>query len=313
MCYNETNFDRVSCNGTSGFGNEVEWLGILYMALASLLYGIAPSIQNALLLRGLSPIALVVVSNGFAALFSLVLCLVRRQSLQVSPKQLLQLLLVGGVGMGVTEIVLNLAYLYLPVGFVTMIHFMFPALVCFAMAAFFHETLTLWKLGGVVLSLVGLVLISGGGFSGQLVGILLALVSSVTYGFFLIANDKLSIRGLPQMTLTFYISVAVVLVNLVCAQFTHNRYPADGQDWLLCALVGAMFCGGITLIDKGIAKLGAGTSAFFNMLEPVISLVVSAVVYRYAISPASGFGCVLILASMLFAARGSAPKPRQPL
>ena len=46
-------------------------MGIVYMLIASLLYGIAPSVQKVLLLRGVTPLALVVVCSGFAALFAL--------------------------------------------------------------------------------------------------------------------------------------------------------------------------------------------------------------------------------------------------
>ncbi len=320
-------FRKVCYNGEKGktagvmirhpaVSKEVEEVGMLYMIIASLLYGIAPSVQKVLLLEGLTPVSMVVVCNGFAVVFSLIFCLVRHQSLRVSGMQLLQLAMVGGIGMGVTAVLLNLAYLYLPVGFVTMIHFMFPAIICFVMAAFFRERLTLLKVGGVVLSIAGLALISGGSFEGGILGILLALASSFTYSFFLIANEKWSIRTLPQMTLTFYINLFVVVVNFLLSQATVNVYPQQVGHWLLCALIGAMFCSGITMIEKGVSKLGAGTSSFFNMLEPVVSLIVSTVAYQYAISCGSAFGCLLILGSMLLVAlndrrRGAATEPRQ--
>lgn len=277
-------------------------MGIVYMLIASLLYGIAPSVQKVLLLRGVTPLALVVVCSGFAALFALAACLVRRQSLRISPVQLVQVALVGGIGLGVTQVFLNLAYQYLPVGFVTMIHFMFPAIVCFVMAIFFQEKLTVLKAGAVALSIAGLALLSGGGFDGGLAGVLLALASSVTYSFFLIGNERWSICSLPHMTLTFYVNVFVVFVNAALSWPMVNVYPSGGQEWGLCALIGAVFCWGITMIDMGVAKLGAGSSSFFNMLEPIVSIVVSAAAYHYAISRRDGLGCLLILASMLLIA-----------
>lgn len=205
-------------------------MGIVYMLIASLLYGIAPSVQKVLLLRGVTPLALVVVCSGFAALFALAACLVRRQSLRISPVQLVQVALVGGIGLGVTQVFLNLAYQYLPVGFVTMIHFMFPAIVCFVMAIFFQEKLTVLKAGAVALSIAGLALLSGGGFDGGLAGVLLALASSVTYSFFLIGNERWSIRSLPHMTLTFYVNVFVVFVNAALSWPMVNVYPSGDRN-----------------------------------------------------------------------------------
>ena len=269
---------------------------------ASLLYGIAPSIQKELLWHGSTPVALVVVCNTFAALFALLFCVVRRESLRISPKQLLQTALVGGIGMGVTELVLNEAYVFIPVGFATMIHFLFPAIVCLTMALFFRERLTPLKAGAILLSLGGLLLLTGVGRGGALTGVLLALLSSVTYSFFLIANDRWSIRSLPQMTLSFYVNLFTVLVNLIVSLFTKNVYPVIPSDWMLCALVGAMFCCAIFAIGLGVARLGAGTASFFSMLEPIVSLLVSALVFHYAISGRSALGCLLILASMLLVA-----------
>ena len=277
-------------------------MGIICLVIASLLYGIAPSVQNGLLIGGVTPIALVVACNSFAALIALVLCLALGQSLRVTRKQLLQIALVGGVGMGLTEVLLNAAYQYIPVGFVTMIHFMFPALVCFVTAVFFRERLTALKLSAVVLSVAGLVLLSGGVAGGSSVGVLLALATSVTYSFFLIGNERLSIRALPLMAQTFYINLFTVAVNLFISLFTVNVYPGGPGDWGLCALIGAMFCAAIAAVELGIARLGAGTGSFFSMLEPVVSLIVSGIVFHYTVSRRSVLGCLLILASMLLAA-----------
>lgn len=129
-----------------------------------------------------------------------------------------------------TQVFLNLAYQYLPVGFVTMIHFMFPAIVCFVMAIFFQEKLTVLKAGAVALSIAGLALLSGGGFDGGLAGVLLALASSVTYSFFLIGNERWSIRSLPHMTLTFYVNVFVVFVNAALSWPMVNVYPSGDRN-----------------------------------------------------------------------------------
>ncbi len=51
----------------------------------------------------------------------------------------------------------------------------------------------------------------------------------------------------------------------------------------------------------GVAKLGRA-QLLFNMLEPIVSIVVSAAAYHYAISRRDGLGCLLILASMLLIA-----------
>ena len=237
-------------------------MGIVYMLIASLLYGIAPSVQKVLLLRGVTPLALVVVCSGFAALFALAACLVRRQSLRISPVQLVQVALVGDWPGGDPG-VLNLAYQYLPVGFVTMIHFMFPAIVCFVMAIFFQEKLTVLKAGRWHCPSPGW-RCSPAAADGGLAGVLLALASSVTYSFFLIGNERWSIRSLPHMTLTF-------LCQCVCGVCQCGPVLAHGQRLPQRGTGMGALCpdrGGVLLghhHDRhGVAKLGRAPAPFLT-------------------------------------------------
>ena len=64
-----------------------------------------------------------------------------------------------------------------------------------------------------------------------------------------------------------------------------------------------MLCVGIYMLNIGIEKINASVTSFINMIEPVTSLIVSAVVFAYSISALNLVGCVLILASMVFATR----------
>jgi drug/metabolite transporter (DMT)-like permease len=64
-----------------------------------------------------------------------------------------------------------------------------------------------------------------------------------------------------------------------------------------------MLCAAIFLINAGVKKIGAGAASFINMTEPVTSLVVSALVYRYALTPMALAGCALIVGSLFFAAK----------
>jgi drug/metabolite transporter (DMT)-like permease len=213
------------------------------------------------------------------------------------------------IGLFLTDYLLNVAYTMIPVGYVTMIHFMYPSLVCIAMAVIFREKLNGWKAAAMVCSAAGLAFLAGGGFTGRPAGILVAFLTGVAYAFYMIASQRPLQRGwaagVHKSVLFQPFRGAHSTVRAAAgADGGAMIFPRTGGAWLSCLAVGAMLCAGTYLINIGIIRLGAGTASFINMVEPITSLAVSAAVYRYRIGALNLLGCALILGSLAFAARG---------
>lgn len=275
----------------------------LYVILAAVLFGGAPTVQRLVLLTGVTPEALMVISNCVMVVCALLLCAVKHYSLRVTGRQRFQLMLLG-VAMASTGLLLNHSYAYIPVGFVTMIHFLYPTVVCVAMALLFRQRLTPLKCAAIAVSLGGLALLGGGGAMGEGggLGILLAALSSLTYAAYVIFSDKGAVGGLPLLVRLAYAAGTSMVVCLCAALLSDGVFPADGQTWLLGACAGLLLGSGYFFLSCGIKGLGATTAAFINMLEPVTSLALSALVYRYAIAPRSAWGSALLLGSVLLIA-----------
>lgn len=275
-------------------------MGFLFVAIASAMFGIYPSIQGSILQNGASPLGLVIVCNSFAGLFALAAGMFRRESFRLNRRQTGAMALTGILGLFLTDYLLNLAYTMIPVGFTTMIHFMYPTLVCVAMCILFHEKITPGKIGAIACSIVGLILISGGGLSGSIAGILTALATAFTYCFYMISNDKSAANEVPLMARSFYLNLFVVIAASVLAVIRKDAvFPQSTGDWALSLLVGVMLSTAVMLLNAGIKKLGAGVASFINMLEPVTSMIVSIIVFRYQVSAAAIAGCALILISLV--------------
>ena len=273
----------------------------LLVALASICFGFFPSVQNQLLLDGITPMALVVLGNGFCALFALIFCLITRQSIKANKKQILHALLTG-VGLLMTNFLLNVAYTMIPIGFATMIHFMFPTVVCVIMVLFFGKKFSLLKLITIVAAIGGMACLAGGGFSGRLLGILVALCTAFTYAYYMISNDLSSLGELPPMTRCFYVNVFVTVIAFACSPFMKMTYPTHAGQWGWALLMGILLCTGYFLLNLGIDHMGSGVASFINMVEPLTSLIVSSLLYHYQITLISGLGCVLIICSLIFTA-----------
>ena len=104
-------------------------MGYLAVILSSILFGIIPSIQENVMASGATPLAMVMINNGVACITALILSLVQRRRLLITRRQLLDLILIGAIGLFTTDFLLDVSYTLIPVGYVTMIHFLYPTLV----------------------------------------------------------------------------------------------------------------------------------------------------------------------------------------
>jgi uncharacterized membrane protein len=164
-------------------------MSFVIVLIASVLFGVIPSIQKLVLLDGVSPLVLVLICNSFSAAFTLAVCLAAHKSLAVTKRQLLDLFWIG-VSLFLTDWLLNLAYTLMPVGPTTMVHFLYPSLVCAAMAVFFGQRIRLRRAAGIVLSVLGLFLMAGSFSGSSRSGVAVAAMSAAAYAFYMIASEK---------------------------------------------------------------------------------------------------------------------------
>lgn len=280
-------------------------MGFFIVTFASILFGTFPSIQKHVLATGVSPLALVIICNTLAALLALTISVIQGKSLKVNRRQLLSLLLIGALGLFTTDYLLNIAYTLIPVGYVTMIHFMYPSLVCVVMCVLFREKMNLFKGLAIAASVSGLVLLAGGGFSGSAAGLAVAAVTAVTYTFYMIATEKTAAGEVDPLVRVFYTNIAVTITASAVAGVSRTKlvFPNTPVVWGQSVLIGVMLCCAIFLINKGVQMIGANNASFINMVEPVTSMVVSILAYHYAVKPLAILGCLLIVSSLIFTAK----------
>ncbi|MCR5666824.1 MAG: DMT family transporter [Eubacterium sp.] len=275
-------------------------MGMIFVILASALFGSYPTIQGAVMESGASPLGMVIVCNSVAGISSLIVGLMKRENFKIPLKTLGALALTGVFGLYLTDYLLNVSYTLIPVGFTTMIHFFYPALVTMLMVILFRERFTWYKLAAIIVSILGLLLLSGGDFTGNKLGILTALMTAFAYAFYMITNDKTQVGTVPLMARSFYMNVFVVIAAFCTNGISHTAiYPTGAINISLSILVGVLLCIATVLLNAGIARLGAAKTSFINMLEPVISLVVSTLVFHYALTKTSIAGVCLILLSLV--------------
>ena len=217
----------------------------------------------------------------------------------------LLILCVSGAAIGLNWIALFESYRYTTVATATVCYYLAPVFLLLA-SPLLGEKLTAKKLGCVAVALVGLVFVSGmmeGGIPAlsELKGIALGIVAALLYASVMLLNKKLSpIPAYDKTILQLGAAAAVILPYLL---FT-GGLSLQGLNWpqlLLLLVVGIVHTGVAYALYFGSMKdLKAQTIAIFSYLDPVIAVILSAVLLREKLGLWGIAGAILILGSALY-------------
>lgn len=273
--------------------------GLLLVLLSSLIYGTEPSLRALALQDGVSPVAIILVNSAVFLLLCTLICLVRHESLRLPWRMALQLTLGGSAGIGLTGLLVTMASRYIPVGCVTVIHFMYPSIVCIALAIRFKNRLTPQKLLAIVLSIIGLVCISGGSFSGSFLGIFIAVCSSLTFALYILILDKGQTGAISQSVRMFYVALGSCLVLGILSLILQEPGSWTPRSFGIISGCGVLTCIASISFALGIKHIGSSAASFCSLLEPISSLVISTLIYHYTFSVTTLIGCALSVAAIL--------------
>lgn len=229
----------------------------------------------------------------------------RKKPDRAAIKRNLPLLCLSGIAIGFNWILLFESYRYTTVATATVCYYLAPVFLLLA-APLLGEKLTLRKLGCIAAALVGLVFVSGmieGGLPAfhEAKGILCGIGAAVLYATVMLLNKKLSpIPAYDKTILQLSASTAVILPYLLLTQGLALP-QLTGVQWMLLLIVGIVHTGAAYAMYFGAMKdLSAHTIAIFSYLDPVIAVVLSALILKESLGFWGIAGSILILGSALY-------------
>jgi len=253
------------------------------------------------------PSAVIALGRGIiGSIFLLLSAAVSKKALDIPAiKKNLKLLILSGIAIGVNWILLFESYKYIPVSTATLCYYLSPVFVTLASPIVLKEKLTGTKLACVGAALLGMVLISGvlqgdAAAGGQFTGILLACGAAVLYATVVLLNKFIKDIPANDCTVMQLGTVAVVLLPYVL--LTENL---GAIDWNMTHVAMLVFVG---ILHTGIAyKLYFGavpyvegqTIALISYVDPVITIILSAIILGEPLTVYSIAGAVLILGSTM--------------
>ena len=287
--------------------------GVFCVVLSSLCYGIAPSITKLSRLQGATGDTILLSTFGISSLIFGSVVLFTRQSFRVSLSQALQLAVFGILGCHICGTLMVRSYDYIPVSLTVMFHFFFPAFITVVMAVFFKEKLTPGRILAVVSALCGIAFLADFSHGVSATGALLALLSGLAYGSYVIANDKAGFASLPTAVVIFYVSLFTAVSLTVQGLCLGTLQLPEGGIVYAYLLLGSLVGSVIPLYAyaSAVRILGPTTTSLLNMLEPVTGVIFGLLLFSEPFSWRTGVGCALILSCSLLVTLESARRAKK--
>ena len=273
--------------------------GILYAAVSSSTFGLAPFFSLTLLLAGFSAFEVLSYRWGVATIALTLFGWCSGCSFRLEKKDFLVVLLLSLLR-AVTSFSLLIAYQNIATGVASTIHFMYPLAVSLVMMYFFQEKKSLWVMFAVFMSLFGAALLSSGELEAKngdtIVGLVAACVSVFSYAGYIVGVRMTRAVRINSTVLTCYVMGLGTVLYFIGALTTSGlRLVADGYTWLIILglALPATAISNITLV-RAIKYAGPTLTSILGAMEPLTAVVIGVFVFKELFTLNSAIGIILM-------------------
>ncbi|MCQ2405880.1 MAG: DMT family transporter [Oscillospiraceae bacterium] len=221
-------------------------------------------------------------------------------------------LLIGlsGIMLSLNWILLFSAYNYTSVATATLCYYMAPVFIVILSPFFFGEKITLKKGICIFAALVGMVFVSGAAENGissaaELKGVFLGIAAAVLYALIISANKKITDISPYDRTIAQLLISAIILIpfNLLSGSFSGLEFST--KTTLLVIFIGIVHTGFAYYLYFGsTAFLPAQSLAILSYIDPVLAVLLSALILKEELTLFTLIGAVLILGAALISELG---------
>lgn len=276
---------------------------------AAVSYGMNPLGALPLYADGINTNSVLFYRYGLAMVLLALYMLMQRKSFSITRKELL-ILAPLGVLFCISSLTLYYSFHYMDAGIACTILFVYPIMVAVMMAVFFKERLTLVKVFSIAMALFGISLLyeGGSGESLSLFGVVLVMISSLSYAVYIIIVNKSPLR-MSSVKLTFYVLIFCIL-TIIANSFISGesiQMLTTGSMWLHASIL-ALFPTVVSLLLMVVAihEIGSTPTAVMGALEPITAVVLGVLLFGESFTLRLAVGILFILSAVILIITGKA-------
>ena len=253
------------------------------------------------------PSSMIALVRGFVGAFFVLLFVYLKKSKldKAAIKKNFVMLALSGAFIGINWILLFESYHYTTVATATLCYYMQPIFVILASPFLLKEKLTPKKVICVLVALIGMVFVSGVLQTGihalsEAKGILYGLGAACFYATVVLMNKKITDISAYDKTIMQLGMGAIVLSPYVMLtqDFGAATVSMTPSLWLLLLFVGLVHTGvAYALYFDSMKDLKAQTLAIFSYIDPIVAIILSALLLKESMGLYGVIGAVLVLGS----------------
>lgn len=279
--------------------------GILFAALSSSTFGLAPFFTISLIMAGYSTFEALSYRWGVASLFLFLVGVFSGIKFRMSWRDFRTVFCLG-LFRATTSFSLVVAYQNIASGVASVIHFMYPLAVALTMMFVFKEPKSKTIISAIVISIIGAVFLSTGniessGGGDTVLGIVMSTISVFSYAGYIVGVRRTRAVNIPSVPLTCSVMGIGAVLFIIGGFFTGGiRIETDPHIWLYIAGLGlvATAISNISLV-QGIKLAGPTLASIMGAMEPLTAVVIGIFVFGETFSWHTAVGIVLILFAVL--------------
>ena len=271
--------------------------GFIYAALSAACFGMLAVLGKLALARGFAPTEILQYRFGFASLMLLGwFALTDRSVLRARPKTLLKAMILG-IGLYPVQSFCFMASLkFIPAATTSLILYFYPVAVTLLSALLFKTRLDRLVALSLALLVAGCGLVFFDAFLRSIsqTGLALAVAAMLIFSLYLICLEYL-LKGENPRTISLYVVLATALVYTIVSPPT-GFLGLDTAGKALSVLLGLVPTAlAVTLLYRAVELVGSAKASICSTIEPITTVLASALVLGEAIVPIQVAGMVLIL------------------
>ena len=280
-------------------------IGLAAGFIAGVSYGTNPLFAKPLLESGVPVLVMLFFRYGISAVILAGWMLLKREPFKVNGKELRLLAVLGTLFAG-SSLFLFTSYEFIPSGLATTLVYLYPVFVALIMVFLrFYPSWQTWL--SIIATFGGILLLStpSAGSSIRIPGIVLAVLSALSYAFYLvIVNRSKRIRNVSEHTLTLYALMTGTVMFAVIRAFQGGDLvegvdsAADWGNLVGLAIVPTM----ISMLSLAVSSryIGPTKTSILGVFEPLTAILIGTLLFGEPLTLKMGVGIAICVGAVVF-------------
>ncbi len=280
-------------------------IGLAAGFIAGVSYGTNPLFAKPLLESGVPVLVMLFFRYGISAAILAGWMLLKRDPFKVNGKELRLLAVLGTLFAG-SSLFLFTSYEFIPSGLATTLVYLYPVFVALIMVFLrFYPSWQTWL--SIIATFGGILLLStpSAGTSIRIPGIVLAVLSALSYAFYLvIVNRSKRIRNVSEHTLTLYALMTGTVLFAVIRAFQGGGLvegvdsAADWGNLVGLAIVPTM----ISMLTLAVSSryIGPTKTSILGVFEPLTAILIGTLLFGEPLTLKMGVGIAICVGAVIF-------------